>query len=366
MQVADVAGLYAESGPFATVYLDLTGRVENAARHLELRWRGLRGRLAAAGTDPDTLQALDAEVGSARPGDAALVAFAAGGKVRFRLRVEDAAIADAAHAGPLPHAGPLLAWAQTRLRHVVVAVDRTGADIAAYDDGREPVLVQEITGSNDEIQRSAPGGWSQLRFQHRAEDSWEHNAAEAAAVVDRVVADVGAELVLVTGDVRAEGFLLEHLSERTRPLARRLDTGGGRHVDGAAAVRSREVAEQVQAEVRARAAALLQRYAEERGQGDRAAEGAAATAAALSRAQVGTLLVAATGLAERTGWFGPDPTAVALDRDTLAGLGVPATEAPLADVLLRAAAGTGAALHLLAPEDAAALPDGVGALLRYA
>jgi hypothetical protein len=132
--------------------------------------------------------------------------------------------------------------------------------------------------------------------------------------------------------------------------------------------------------------ALLERFAEERGQADRAVEGAAATLAALARGQVDTLLL--TGLFlddERTAWFGPAPTDVAAEPGTLIDLAVAdPVEGRLVDVAVRAALGTGADVSVLDPADQtrpaegrgethdappppkAAPAEGLGALLRFA
>ncbi|HEV2895568.1 MAG TPA: hypothetical protein VG411_17600, partial [Actinomycetota bacterium] len=124
----------------------------------------------------------------------------------------------------------------------------------------------------------------------------------------------------------------------------------------------------VRATVEADNQAALDRFAAERGQADRAVEGAAATLAALALGQVGTLLL--TGLFlddERTAWFGPAPTDVAADQGTLADLGVAEpVEGRLVDVAVRAALGTGADVRVLDPGDEAGPAEGVGALLRFA
>ena len=119
--------------------------------------------------------------------------------------------------------------------------------------------------------------------------------------------------------------------------------------------------------------------------GTRAVEGAGATLAALARGQVATLVLTGLFLDDRrTAWFGPAPTDVAADRDTLAGLGVPGpVEGRLVDVAVRAALGTGAEIRVLDPadetrpatdrgatHDAPAPPEhapaeGLGALLRF-
>jgi len=65
-------------------------------------------------------------------------------------------------------------------------------------------------------------------------------------------------------------------------------------------------------------------------------------------------------------WIGESPLLLATDRQELADLGASAPEPERADMaLIRAAMGGDA--DLLVPEDdAAELPEGVGAVLRYA
>jgi peptide subunit release factor 1 (eRF1) len=111
---------------------------------------------------------------------------------------------------------------------------------------------------------------------------------------------------------------------------------------------------------------LLDRFEEERGQGDLAAEGAEEVVAALARSQVATLLVTDQLDDERTAWFGESGPDLALDRDTLLATGqrTPA-EGRLVDVAVRAALTTGATVRVLRPDEGE-LRDGLGALLRFA
>jgi hypothetical protein len=85
--------------------------------------------------------------------------------------------------GVLPHLLPLLEWLQSRPAHVTALVDRTGADITLFAGGAGGPTRWCVSGPDDEIERNAPGGWAQGRYQRRAEDSWEHNAVQ---VVDEL------------------------------------------------------------------------------------------------------------------------------------------------------------------------------------
>jgi hypothetical protein len=67
---------------------------------------------------------------------------------------------------------------------------------------------------------------------------------------------------------------------------------------------------------------------------------------------------------DRRAFFGPDPTAIGLRPDDLAALGVDEpSEAPLVDVAVRAALGTGAGIRVVPAGHAPT--GGLGAILRW-
>jgi hypothetical protein len=369
------AELLAAPAPVTTVVLDARSDQPNAAQQLELRWKNVRRDLGQRGADEPTLAAIDAVIadGSSHPGGDSLVVVAAGGAVLLDRHLPDppAGDVDLGVVGPVAHLVPLLAADQSAVRHVVVLADRIGADLYARtgpvhrhradrlsDDGTTERTVE----GDPDVQRSAPGGWSQRRFQQRAENTWEANAGEAAAEVVALVDEVRAELLLVGGDERAVGFLVAALPERLHAIVRRLESGS--RADGASIeVVATDVHRLVRTAAAERLAGVLATFAEERGQHDRAADGPAAVVSALQLATVETLLVA--GDAEgRTAWVGPDPGHLALQRDELsAGMGVAEpVEAALVDACVRAALGTGAAVAVV---PATTVQGGLGAILRH-
>jgi peptide subunit release factor 1 (eRF1) len=367
MDVTEIAKLYTAHGPYVSVYLNTPVAVENAAQRLELTWRSTRKELADGGVDEVTLDALEGAVLDDRTEGNSVVAFAGHGSVLYKRRLPEELAREVASRAPLPYVVPLLSWRQSRVPHVVVLADRTGAEILAYVDDTEPVVSEEVQGSHDVIRKAQPGGWSQLRYQHRAEDSWEGNAREIADEVDRVARSVGAEAILVGGDVHAVRLLQDNLPENAKPLVSVLEQGGGRAADGGTPFTAAEVLDKVAEVALARLQRVLDEFQEERGQGDRATDGVARTVEALRKAQVATLLVHDDPDDARTLWFGDDPSLVALRRDELTALGVDhIEEGRLADVLVRAAVGTGAEV-VVVPEGGTAIPnDGAGAILRYA
>jgi peptide subunit release factor 1 (eRF1) len=113
--------------------------------------------------------------------------------------------------------------------------------------------------------------------------------------------------------------------------------------------------------------AVLAKFREEVGQGDRASDGPARTLEALAMAQVETLLIHDDPADDRQGWFGPEPTHVGLTEDTVQAMGVDEHQrARLVDVAVRAALGTGAGVRVIPGQTGADGPsDGVGAILRW-
>ena len=358
----EVRALYESRGPFVSLYLDTTAAKEQGPEELALRWRGLRDKAAGAEATGAALDALDNIVdGSHRNGDG-LIAFAAGDKIAHRRFLRRRPVDDGVHVGPLPHLIPLFEWAQDNPRYAVVLSDRTGAEIHVIGGRGEENQLVDVEGDHDELRKVQPGGWSQRRFQARAEDSWEHNAKQVAEKLSEVVRSERLEFVLIAGDVRAVQFLHEHLPKELGSTAYELESEPNSineirdDIERTAASYSASTLEE-----------LLQRYQEERGQADLATEGVERTLEALRMSQVDTLLVG-RDVPQMKAWFSPASLdQAATDAQTLKDLGLDdVQEGDLVDVLVRSALGTGARVRVLPNLRQDQLPaEGVGALLRF-
>jgi release factor family 2 len=369
---AEIARVFEASGPFVSLYLATERDVEQAAGRVALRWKNLRGGLLRDGVPEGTLAAIDPLVeGSHTAGSTLAVVAAVDGVLYSTSLPEPPPREVVVRHGALPDVLLLLAAAQAAVPHVAVLTDRTGADIAArVPDGSE--RSERVQGRvPPHIHKPQAGGWSQPRYHHRAEALWESNAGEVAEALARLVDRVRPRFVAAAGDVRALQLLREHAPKRVREL---IQVVGGEYssLDAVFAAAEKLVAATVDADTDA----LLERFAAERGQAgapradhdDRATDGAGATLAALSRSQVGTLLVAGLFLDdERTAWFGPAPTDVGVDSAALDALGVATpVEGRLVDVAVRGALGTGATVRVVDPGRRVVPRDGLGALLRFA
>ena len=355
----DLAQVVGGEGPFLTVYLTTEGGVENAARRSELRWRNLRAEAADAGAEEAALAAIDPLVADAHQLGGCLAAVATAEGLGHLEHGPETRAGDLAVWASLPRLGQIIEWRQTSPPFVVVLTDRTGADLYAFR--REgPDIHRDERG--DHVRRVKPGGWSQRRFQERAENAWDRNARAVADAVARLANQVRARLIVAAGDVRAMQLLREALPEEELERLEALDgeVWEGRSMED---VRG-DIESLVRATVDRDTASLLQVWQEERGQADRATDGPDATIDALRRAQVQVLLLHDDPEDRRWAWFGPAPTDLSTDLDEIRGAGVTTPkEGRLTDVLVRAALGTGADVRIVARE--AGLRDGIGALLRW-
>jgi Bacterial archaeo-eukaryotic release factor family 2 len=353
--------LFEADGPFLSLYLRTPGAVEDASQELATRWQSVRRHCAGEGVEEKILDTVDPLVEGAYERGPALAVIAGLDGVLLTESLGRELPRDAVVSyGPLPHLVPLLAESQRQVSSVVVLTDRTGAQLAVRSPGEGDRTATVEGTRSPHLTRSAPGGWSQPRYQRRAERLWKVNTAEVAEELTKVIDQVAPRFVAVAGDVRAVQLLVDQLPERAATLVHKI---GGEFQDlGPALERADETAAELAAEDAGR---VLARFAEERGQHDRAADGVEATVTALTKAQVATLLLNPETTAGRVAYFGDQPEHVALDRDTLVSMGaITPVEARLTDVLVRATVGTGAGVWLAEPgEDGPS--EGVGALLRW-
>ncbi|MGE5156151.1 MAG: Vms1/Ankzf1 family peptidyl-tRNA hydrolase, partial [Betaproteobacteria bacterium] len=279
--------------PSVSVYMNLQPEdpLADAGEDLSLRWRRHAAQLSAHGADDATLAAVWRELARQPASPARFAVFANRGSVRFRQILPGASGVDVARFGAPAHVLPLLAYLQQHPPYVKVVTDRTGADLTAVPRGAAAGPTTVVVGPDDEIERNAPGGWAQGRYQHRAEDSWQHNAAVVAREVTRALHQVDARLLLIAGDLRAVQLLHDRLPAAVLPslTVRRLP--GGRQPDSSGPVRDAATADLVAEYADAETDDLLDRLDTGRGRGGLAVEGVAATLTALVQGRVDTLFV---------------------------------------------------------------------------
>lgn len=359
-----IAALFDREGPFVSVFLNTEPDVEQAAQHSMARWRNVRRELEEGGAPPAAIEAIEGLVPDAHLSGRTLAAVADASGVLLTRHGPESVATDWARVSPLPAVGPLLDWQQSSPNHALVLVDRVGADIALFlgDDVGGDALMEVGGDENDpHLRKTKPGGWSQRRYQERAENNWDANMKAVAERLAKVSRMVDLRLVIVAGDVRAVTLLRENLPAQLGDRVCEIE--GARSVDGGLVELRDDAVKLIASAVASDTVALLEKFREERGQGDRAVEGVTETMAALCEARVDTLLVHDDPSDPREAWYSLEPALVASDLQTLEAQGVEEPRmARLVDVLIRTAFRTGAKVRIV-PSTVAT--DGVAAILRY-
>jgi len=347
-----LSDLFRLQGPFASVVVRTPSSVSDAAHRLEIRWKNARRDLEAGGATEQLLARFDGlagqlELGHRGGGIAAVITSQGEPLVEF---LGDDPNKNMTRLAAIPTVTPILASRQAALPHVVAFVDRAGADLAAVSAGSiEDYVIVE--GETTHIHRGQQGGWSQRRFQQRAENRWESNANEVADALVSLVRRVGARLVCVSGDVRAVGFLYDHLPAAVKPVVEILQEGGSEAVWAAA---DRAVAELVQQDSDALVSAVADRRPHRT-----AGTNTSDVLRALGEGRVQTLIVHDDGSDEMNAWSGSllDPTAsLHQSREDL-------VRGRLADVAVRSALLTQAEVRVVTSPPSEEGP--IAALLRW-
>lgn len=359
VRATDLAEVTRELGPVASIYLVTEADVENAAQRSETRWKTVRARLEDAGATETALDAIAAFVGDAHERGSCLAAVADDLGLRHVEHGTEAPTQDRAWWEPVPRVGRIVAWRQRFPSHIVVVADRRGADVYIPRYAGQPIH-REAGGESETLPKVHAGGWSEPRYQRHAEEGWADNAQAVAKEIRYLSELVEPRVVIAVGDGRALQLIREDLPDDLLSITQVID--GGRSRDGSRDAVWDAVRDRVEELARNETEAVVATFSEERGQDDRAAEGAAGTLEALARSQVEVLLVHDDVEDERTAWAGPSPDQVAAREETLGELGIDPTQARLVDAAIRAALGTGARVRIL---DEPLLADGIGAILRW-
>jgi hypothetical protein len=357
-------GLAEADGPFVSVTMDVTKTDPATSDALDTRWRDIVRRLVADGAPREVVDGLEeaalAPTGHGGPRGRLLVANTEG--LLDTVELPGRPREDATW-GPIPSLVPAVAALAGNLPHVVVKLDRTGADIEVCPGVGEPESTS-VQGDHDEIHKAGAPPTAERKFQARVQDSWEHNAAAVAEKLDRVVQLHRPDVVVLMGDEKAMSYLEEHASEALRRLIVRSRTGG--RAPGTSEVAEREATEAVVAATRAAAEAdLIGRFQEQTGRAEAAAEGLEPVVEVLQRAQVDEVLLVERRVHDHPLWVGSGRLEIGSSREeaSLAGASEPA-EVPADAALVWAAVCSRAGVTLVDPGQVNPA-DGVGAVLRW-
>jgi peptide subunit release factor 1 (eRF1) len=262
--------------------------------------------------------------------------------------------------GQVPHLYPLVRLVDQYPRYAAVMLDTHQAQIYVFGLN---TVERETDVVNEKTRRSTVGGWSQARYQRRADNMHQQHVKEVVDTLDRIVAEENLSRIVVVGSEVAVPLLRQELPQRLSEKlvdVIRLQRGAPEDVILQAtldALRQQDATTDAE-----HVARMLDAWRA----GGLAVAGPAATLEALQLGQVDELLVASTPQAiapETTPKV--DMTAGPLAVETSDPAATQESRLVMADELVTRAEQTGARVRFI--EDASLLEPvgGVGAMLRF-
>ena len=223
-QTTDLRQLVDADGPFLSMIIPAPSHSADAAHRFETECKNVLKQISSAWGD-DEIAELEAVLRDLPhdAGDAVIVIHAAGGPTHVEF-IENGVDKGHLDEGPLPRLAPLIEARQRTIAHVMVDADLSGADITAFDGGTV-IATDDVEGETEFIHRGHPGGWSQRRYQQRAENTWEENANDVAEHAATLASQTDARLIVVIGPTRAQSMVADSLSERVHIPVAKIEAG---------------------------------------------------------------------------------------------------------------------------------------------
>lgn len=339
-------------GPFVSLYFDDSHDTGDAAAQLDARLRDVRKHLEERSVDSATIEMIEQAVRASHPpvghSGRAVIARLDGtqSEIMFDEHLLRSPASTLVRVSELPYLVPVIEHGILHTSYLTAAVDSTGADITVHGGGSHTESVEET-----------PAHGSPRRVQ----ESIRKNIRDVAERITHLVDESGAQIVFVTGEVKARAELVAALPERVTEKAVEL-RGGGR----TAGTDEAEVHQEMSEEFHRRRIAVIEdaaaRFAAGRGTG-LAVEGLNDVTAALRDGAVETLIIGEVG--DVTVVADSDLALVAPSADALSALGgAPARVLRADEALPLLAVATGA--KLICAGEGLHPADGIGAVLRYA
>jgi len=209
---------------FATIAIPVPTQFSDSAYRFEVEWKNARKQLSDRWSD-DELKLVEGLVAGLPYSGGAVLMLVLGQHGVTLTEFHDEVVPQVVvHEGSVPCLAAILEARQREIPYLVVETDRAGADITAFQ-GEEVLLTEQVQGETLHIHRGPFGGWAQHKYKRRAESVWERNGDDVAEVVAALAREVGAQLIVVAGDVRAQGFVLAALPSDLASIAVKIDEG---------------------------------------------------------------------------------------------------------------------------------------------
>ena len=262
--------------------------------------------------------------------------------------------------GSVPHLYPLAKLIDTYPRYAAMMVDTNMARLMVFSLG---AIERDEKIVNDKTRRTSKGGWSQARYQRRADNVHVHHLKEVVDTLDTIVRDEAINHIVIAAEEVALPKLREqlpkHLEEKivaTVPLQRKA---------GSDSILETTIAAIWQSDADSDAEKVKELFDEWQG-GGLGVTGPEATLSAFERGQVDELIITGSVDTLKPVQKLPDDAGAEMTAETSATQGaVDEARLKLAAELVKRAQQTSARIRFI--EDASLLEPvgGVGALLRF-
>ena len=262
--------------------------------------------------------------------------------------------------GSTPHLYPLAKLVDTYPRYIALSLDTNKARIQVFSLAAAERTERVVS---DKTRRNSKGGWSQARYQRRAENVHIHHMKDVVAALDKIVRDEKIDQIVIAGDDQAVVKLREQLP---KPLADKIVdvVKLQRNAQDASFLESTfDAIRMKDAETDAEKVAELMGEWQSGGLG---VTGPEATLSAFQLGQVDELIITGSVESLKPVQKLPDAAPADMRADTSAPeTGIDEARLKLSAELIKLAQQTSARIRFI--EDAALLADvgGVGALLRF-
>ena len=368
-QIQQLAAFEPTAFPVLSLYLDLSPNQHGRDQHGTFVRKALGERVRSLRPNAPERESIDRDAArieqylrdEVRPSANGLAIFACSGVGFFdAVQLDTPVERHWLFTGQVPHLYPLVRLVDQYPRYAAVMLDTNHAQIYVFGLN---TVERETDVVNPKSRRSSVGGWSQARYQRRADNLHLQHVKDVVETLDRIVAEENLSRIVAIGSDVAAPILHEQLPPRLSEKlvdVIRLDRSAG---EGAILQATLEALREKDAETDAEhVARMLDAWRA----GGLAVAGPAATLEALQLGQVDELLVASTPQAIAPETPGKVPmTSEPLAVDTSDPAAADAPRLIVADELVTRAEQTGARVRFI--EDAALLEPvgGVGALLRF-
>jgi hypothetical protein len=368
MDVSFLEPVFATPGPYATVCADVTHTTENADTELELRVRAISEGLTERGAPEAVVEAVRGRLLEGNEGGEAgtlkgrALVVASDGSAVLDEPLVDAPLRELADWSPQPHLMPVLRQLPGRVPHIVVVIDRVGADITYLGTPGQVEDEKTIEGETFHIRKVKVGGWAHDHWHNSAENQWEANAARVAEQIASYARRLSPRFVLIAGDVRARNILAGLASEVWKDLVVTMDEGGRAAGADREPIDRRE--RELVAEHEARECAQVVEQIEAASAHGLSVTGTALVVEALRKNQVETLVLADEPDDEKL-LVGGSPLELGVNQGDMEALGVQEVHSVPGDGALLAAAVATKAGVVVVPRSAMPGAIPVAAVLRY-